>query len=305
MGQQIALPAYFDSAQPHDPVWGRLTAKQGPVAIAIFDDWDVLAGVKPSVRASGIQVFGYVSTHKGTVELDVCGALIDDWFTKHPDLDGIFVDEGPPLDTQHPEQLEPAWIWDYYGDNHGQGIYGYIKGKKSDARVFLSCVGCQDVGIFDVCDIAEVVEQDYARYTAKAWWDGASEPWWANPPAGKGVAHVVHSCPDDDGRSMRVAVGLSKRRGAAYVYVFDGGLAAYHSLPAYWDAETAAVADATADPCEIIADVLPDITRAIDDLDAEIRTAAGGEQARLIQAVARLREQRAEVEVILGECREG
>lgn len=305
MGQQIALPAYFEGAGPGDPVWERLAAGQGSVALAVFDDWDVLAGVKPRLRASGIQVFGYVSTHKGTLDPDVCRALIDDWFKRHADLDGIFVDEGPPLDSLHPEEMEPAWVGDYYGGHDGEGIYGYVKGKRPDARVFLNCSGCQDARILTACDIAQVVEQDCARYLSTAWWADTSAPWWTSPPVGKAVAHVVHSCPDDDGRSMRLAVGLSKRRGTAYVYVFDGSAPAYSRLPPYWDAETAAVATTPADPCEMLADVRQDVARSMDELGAEIASASAGDKPRLIQALARLTEQHAEIEVLLADCREG
>lgn len=305
MGQQIALPAYFDSSQPGDPVWTRLAARQGIVAFAVFDDGNVLAGVKRALRASGIQAFGQVSTHKCTVEPDVCAALIDDWFKQHADLDGIFVDEGPPLDTQHPEQPEPEWVWNYYGDHKGQGVSGYIKRKKSGARVFLHAVGCRDAGVFDVCDVAQIVEQDYALYVTDAWWTGASEPWWTHPPAGKAVAHVVHSCPNDNDWYVRVAIALSKRRGAQYVYVYDRGPGTYDSLPPYWDAELAAVADTPADPCQAIADVIPEISQAIDDLNAEIDNVNGDEKARLQEVAARLKERRAEVNVILKECRQG
>ncbi|MGZ3581137.1 MAG: hypothetical protein ACXWP6_00150 [Ktedonobacterales bacterium] len=153
-----------------------------------------------------------------------------------------------------------------------------------------------------MCDIAEVVEQDYAHYVVKAWWTGAQAPWWTNPPPGKTVAHVVRSCPDE--WSMRVAVGLSKARGAHYVFVYDDS-EIHTDLPAYWDAETAAVADMPAEPCQLIADVIPDITQAIDDLSARIDHATSDEKALLIQEVARLGVQHAEVTVTLNECREG
>ncbi|HEX8036463.1 MAG TPA: spherulation-specific family 4 protein [Ktedonobacterales bacterium] len=308
MAQRIALPPYFDDAQSPEALrdkLGKLATGQerGVVAIAVFDDWNALTEVKPILQASGIQLFGRVSTNKGAVERDVCAAFIDDWFRAHSDLDGIFVDEGPPIDARAPEQPEPDWVWDYYGDDSGEGIYGHIKRKNHDAKVFLNCPGCRDAAVFDVCDIAEVVEQDCANYVVKAWWTGAHTPWWTQPRPGKAVAHVVRSCPDE--WSMRVAVGLSKARGAQYVYVYDDGSALHPDLPAYWNAETAAVADTPTEPCQLIADVIPDITRAIDDLSARIDHATSEEEALLIQEVARLAEERAEVEVTLNECREG
>ncbi|MGZ3599519.1 MAG: spherulation-specific family 4 protein [Ktedonobacterales bacterium] len=307
MAQRIALPPYFDDAPSPEALRDRLGKlargqEDGVVAIAVFDDWNALTEVKPILQASGIQLFGRVSTHKGAIERDVCAAFIDDWFRAHADLDGIFVDEGPPIDTQAAQQPEPDWVWDYYGDVNGEGIYGHIKRKKSDAKVFLNCPGCRDATVFDVCDIAEVVEQDYAHYVVKAWWTGAQAPWWTNPPPGKTVAHVVRSCPDE--WSMRVAVGLSKARGAHYVFVYDDS-EIHTDLPAYWDAETAAVADMPAEPCQLIADVIPDITQAIDDLSARIDHATSDEKALLIQEVARLGVQHAEVTVTLNECREG
>jgi hypothetical protein len=303
MRQQIALPAYFDTSPPGAPIWQRLAAAQSAVGIAIFDDWDVLAGVKPGLQGSGIKLFGRVSTHKCTVAPDVCTTIIDDWFKRHADLTGIYIDEGPPIDIRDPEPLEPDWVWAYYGEKNG--IYGSIKRKHPGAQVFLNCAACRDERIFTVCDIAQLVEQSNADYSTKACWDGASLPWWTSPPAGKAIAHVVHSCPDDHDWAARVAIGLSKRRGAQYVCALDGNPATRARLPAYWDAELAAVADARADPCDVIADVLPDIARVIDDLDAELASATGDARVRLIQARARVAEQHAEVKVILEECREG
>jgi hypothetical protein len=303
MEQRIAVHANFGGSRAHGSLWGKLATRHDVVAIAIFDDWDVLAGVKSSLQASGIKLFGRVSTHKGTTPREVCSALIDDWFHEHADLDGIFVDEGPPIDSQTPEEHESEWVWDYYGDDSGQGMYRYIKGKKPDAIVFLNCPGCRDAAVFGACDIAEVVEHDYGHYMVRAWWTGTHEPWWTNPPAGKAVAHVVRSCPD--AWSMRVAVGLSKARGAKYVYVFDASSNVLSSLPAYWDAEATAVADTPAEPCQLVADVLPDITRAIDDLSAQLDRANSDDKGLLIQEAARLEMQRADVEVILKECQEG
>lgn len=305
--QQIAFPAYFEVSQPAHPVWQTLVAEgRDAIGIAIFDDWDVLASAKPVLQASGIRLFGRVSTHKGTVAPEVCTAILDDWFTRHADLAGIYVDEGPPLDTRHPEYLEPDWVWDYYGEKNG--LYGYVKGKYPGAQVLLNCAGCRDERIFTACDIAQVVEQDYVRYMTKSWWSGASQPWWTNPPIGKAIAHIVHSCPgshDDRDWAMRVAVGLSKCRGAHYVYVFNGDPAAGVSLPAYWDAELAAVIDSPAEPCDVVAGVVLDIEHALDDLDAETSGAIGDTSARLMQEISRLEAMHVEVEAILEECREG
>ncbi len=305
MDQQIAVPAYFDDAKRDDPVWERLAAAQGVVALAVFDDWTTLTRVKPRLKVSGIKVFGLVATHKATVELDVCQAEIDDWFRIHPDLDGIFLAEGPPLDTQHPEILEPAWVWDYYGDNHGQGLYHYIKRKKPGAKVFLDCAGCKDAGVFNVCDIAQVVDVDYARYKEKLWWLAASQSWWTSPPTPKTIAHVIPSCPaEEHDWSLRVAVAVSKARQAELVYVFDGEQSAYHTLPAFWQSEVVTVAANPADPCRLIDDVLSEMAAAVDDLAAAIDDTTGPEKARLIDDLARLGEQRAEIEVVLDDCHE-
>jgi hypothetical protein len=305
MEQRIAVPAYFDDAKRDDPVWERLAAAQGVVALAVFDDWTTLTRVKPRLKVSGIKAFGLVATHKATVELDVCQAEIDDWFRIHPDLDGIFLEEGPPLDTQHPATLEPAWVWDYYGDNHGQGLYHYIKRKKPGAKVFLDCAGCKDAGVFSVCDIAQVVDVDYARYKDKLWWLAASQSWWTSPPTPKTIAHLVHSCPaEEHDWSLRVAVALSKARQAELVYVFDGEQATYHTLPAFWQSEVVTVAANPADPCRLIGNVLSEMSAAVDDLAAAIDDTTGPEKARLIDDLARLGEQRAEIEVVLDDCHE-
>lgn len=305
MHQQIVLPISIEASQPPDPFLRRLAEGRNTVGIAIFDDWDALASLKPALQAfaPNTKLFGLVSTHHTSVALDVCTATIDDWYKRHPDLDGIYIDEGPPIDANDPEQPEPDSVWDYYGGKNG--LYGSLKRTHAGAQLLLNCAGCRDERIFTACDIAQIVQQDYALYTARAWWIGASRPWWTSPPIGKAIAHVVHSCPDDHDWAMRVAIGLSKRRGANYVYVCNDDPAAVASLPAYWDAELAAVADSPADPCDIIAGVLPDIAHALDDLDAEAAGATGDAKARLLQDMGRLDALLAEVRVILAECREG
>lgn len=300
MDQQIALPVSVDVARSRNLLSSTLASEQGVVDIAIFDDRTALRDVKSALQTVDIKLFGRVSTHKGTATRETCSVLINDWFKEHPDLDGIFVGEGPPLDTEAPEEYEPEWVWNYYGSDKGFGIYNTIKREHHGAMVCLNCPSCRDPAVFGACDIAEVVEQDYAHYSVKAWWTGASEPWWSDPPAGKAIAHVVHSCPDV--WSMRVAVALSKLRKARYVYVFAGGSEVPTDPPPYWDAETAIVASTPTEPCQIIADVLPDMAQAIDNLTAQLYAANSDERALLIQELARLEMRRAEVTVILNEC---
>ena len=280
--------------------WTESKNAIGIIGIALFDDKDELANAKSGLQASNIKLFGRVSTHKATATREACSILIHDWFKEHADLDGIFVGEGPPLDSQAPEAYEEDWVWDYYGSQSGHGIYNDIKNKHPTTTVFLNCPGCRDAAVFGACDIAEVVEQDYAHYSVKAWWTGASEPWWSDPPVGKAIAHVVHSCPD--AWSMRVAVGLSKLRMAKFVYVFAGGSEAPTVPLPYWEEESVTVADTPTEPCQIIADVLPDMTQAIDNLSAQLHSANSDERPLLIQELVRLKMQRAEVEVILKEC---
>ncbi|HZC78849.1 MAG TPA: hypothetical protein VE258_13950, partial [Ktedonobacterales bacterium] len=51
-------------------------------------------------------------------------------------------------------------------------------------------------------------------------------------------------------------------------------------------------------------DVLSEMAAAVDDLGAAIDDATGPEKARLIEDLARLGEQRAEIEVVLEDCHE-
>lgn len=300
MDQQLALPVSLDVARSRELLRSTLASGQGVIAIAIFDERDALKDVKSRLQAADIKLLGRVSTHKGTVTRESCSILIYDWFKEHSDLDGIFVGEGPPLAPEAPEEYEPEWIWDYYGSAKGYGIYNNIKREHPDAIVALSCPGCRDAAVFSACDVAEVVEQDYTHYALQAWWDGARELWWTDPPPGKAVAHVVHSCPDV--WSMRVAIGLSKVRKAKYVYVCEDRSEPFTGLPPYWDAETATVAATPTEPCQLLGEVLPDMTQAIEDLNAQLDHSTDDERPLVIERVARLEMQRAEVEVILKEC---
>jgi hypothetical protein len=226
MPQLIALPAFFDDEPPGSGLWRHITDAADVVDIAVFDDWDVLAGVKGRLKDAGIRVFGYVATGTGTVDPDVYGPHIDTWFERHPDLDGMFVDEGPPLDPEHPEEVEPTWVIEYY-----KAVYDRIKGNKATATVHLNCAGCRDVNVMTVCDQATIVEATYAQYNNPSWWQGAHRDWWLAPP--KPLGHTIHTVRSP--ANTREAVKLAKERKARWVYSTDCPSSDYGChLPKFW-----------------------------------------------------------------------
>jgi hypothetical protein len=227
---RIALPAFFEPSQPNDPVWDKLAEGRDIVEIAVFDDMDLLEGVKSKVVRAHIDPYGYVSTKTGTVPREIYEPVIDAWFERFRDLRGIFVDEGPPQDSENPAEKESQKILDYY-----EAVFDYIRRKPGPARVMLNCAGCRDVRVLDRCDYAVIVEKDFAHYNDPSWWNGASRPWWTDPPHHKRLAHVVYNVLTAD--DMRTVLALAQQRAATWAYAFDGDSGSYNRLPPYWTEE--------------------------------------------------------------------
>jgi hypothetical protein len=249
MFQGSVVPAYFDRSQATDPVWSQLeqAASRIPI-VAVFDDQNILGSVYNQVVAAGVVVFGYVMSDQGRVQQDEIEANIDSWFARFPDLSGMFVDVGPPLDVDNPEQKEPAEILAYY-----QAVHDRIKSEQPVGRtavaptVMLNCGGLRDANFAAACLDVAVWEQDYATYQSDGWWQaatGGGGGWWTNAQAsiGKLTAHVVQSVPQGGQAAMQKAISLAVQRGADYIYIYDSTSQSYGRLPTFWASEVSALA---------------------------------------------------------------
>lgn len=248
MLQGTVVPAYFDASAPTDPAWSALEQAAASVPIvAVFDDRNVLGGVWAQVASAGIQVYGYVLSDHGQPLLAGVEAQVDAWFTQFPDLTGMFVDVGPPLDGNNPETQEPADVRAWY-----ESVYGHVTGQHPPGRtaanaplLMLNCGGLRDQAFVAACLDIAVWEQDYATYVKDAWWNaaiGQGGEWWQDATAlGKKVVHVVQAVPQGDQVAMQQAIGLAQSRGADCVYVYDGTSVSYGRLPTFWDAEVGAL----------------------------------------------------------------
>ena len=231
--QNVIVPAFFTTAT--FPVnFAHMLKSVPPVSHAVLDlgfapgtgppqslqqFW---LGAVAQCHQAKIKVLGYIATANanGTVtQQQICTTgtgVVDQWYAYIPDLDGIFFDEGPVANS--------TAIAQFY-----QGIYQCVKAKHPTAVVLLNAAGFNDPNggwLTSACDIAMFIEDTFASYSAGF----SPASWWGKFPP-KRVMHTIHNRQQ---AQLYRALQLAKRRGAGYVYVFDGSSAAYDHLPAYW-----------------------------------------------------------------------
>ncbi len=97
VAQTIAVPAYFYPGS----YWTQLDQARSGVGIAVMNpdsgpgagpDPNYVAAVQ-SAEAAGITVVGYVYTRCGSRSIAAVEADINNYYSRYPDLDGIFLDE--------------------------------------------------------------------------------------------------------------------------------------------------------------------------------------------------------------------
>lgn len=197
-------------------------------------DWQHIVD---DAQALGIKVYAYCRTAyadtnpSGVAPLATVKANIDTYYTDHPTINGIFLDE--VTNTSGTTEL------DYYAD-----LYSYIKGKGGDATVLLN-PGTQ------------VPEAYLARGDIILNFEGSAATYIASFPGNTAYVtsyprdrfwHTVYEATTAQLRDDVIA--LSKTRHAGYVYVTDDAFTPnpWNDFPAatYWSDAAASITNAYA-----------------------------------------------------------
>jgi hypothetical protein len=222
--QNIAVPAYFDPGA----LWTQLQAAAPTVGFVVMNpnsgpgtasDPSYVSTVQLS-HTKGLKVLGYVYTSYGQRSSIAVHTDIDRYYTWYG-VDGIFFDEASTSCTNEP----------YYA-----ALSTYVKAKSSGAKTIINPGTQTQECYMAAADVVATFEDSYTNYvrsyTAPAWVAkyNASRFW-----------HIVFAAAS--AQNMQNAVGLSRKRGAGYVFVTsDTNPNPYDTLPQkYWGAELAAV----------------------------------------------------------------
>jgi hypothetical protein len=235
--QGQAVPAYFHPE--HDAAeWARLAASGPALVVANVADGPGLVREKSwaivlhDMRAAGSQVVGYVDT--GYLGLTGLGTwlgstLIDDWlgqilhdvntwYRLYGDaLTGIFFDQ--VAESGDGASIAPVF----------RRLRDHVHQLDSTAVTVLNAGAALPESFADLADVLVTFEGPCDAYLTTTG-DDCFEPLAWSPEPSQAIWHIVHHVPDA-ARAAEV-VALSKSRGAALVYVTDGGgLNPYSSLP--------------------------------------------------------------------------
>lgn len=229
-GLEIVVPAYFYPGQ--NSPWVQMTAAADEAPITAImnpgngpgnsQDNNYVSAVN-ALRAAGGRVIGYVYSSYGARPLAEVTADIDryrSWYA----IDGIFVDEMA--------NVGPAERLNYY-----KSIYDYVKGVDPKWEVMGNpgTTTIEQYLTWPTADRLMVFENVGAQYPGYA-----PSAWNANHDSDRFV-HLVHTEPSAD--NMETALGLAVQRNTGGIYITDDVMNnPWDRLPAYWQAEVAAVA---------------------------------------------------------------
>jgi hypothetical protein len=225
----LLVPAYFypspgsswsdlNAAAAQVPLTAIVNPASGPGGSA---DENYQAAVEALRRAGG-RVVGYVPTGYGLRPFEEVTEDVDryaQWYK----IDGIFVDEM--------SNSGAIAVLDFYGE-----LYNYVKSLDVSWEV-IGNPGTnthQSHALRPTADRFVVTENTGAAYQSYV-----PSPWYAEMDASR-FAHLVHS--EASGTTMADYVDLAQARHAGLIYITDDVLPnPWNSLPAYWDAEVAAI----------------------------------------------------------------
>jgi hypothetical protein len=235
--QGQAVPAYFHPE--HDAgEWARLAASGPALVVANVADGPGLVREKSwaialhDVRAAGSQVVGYVDTgYLGLTGLRTWlgSTLIDDWLEQilhdittwyhlYGDaLTGIFFDQV----TESGDGASVAPVF--------RRLRDHVRQLDPTAVTVLNAGAVLPEAFADLADVLVTFEGPCDAYLTTAG-DECFEPLAWQPEPSQMIWHIIHHVPDSERASEVIA--LSRRRGAALIYVTDGvGQNPYASLP--------------------------------------------------------------------------
>lgn len=229
----VLIPAYIYPAGEGIKAWDRLIAAAEKVPIvAIINAASGpgtqvnrdLGAVFERAGRSKLTVVGYVPLSYAKRPIAAVKADIDGWLKLYPGiLDGIFFDEQPSGADGVP----------YVGD-----CFAYARQRIKDARI-VSNPGTACAAEYPALPGKPLI----CVHENKTGPDAYRPPSWAGRFDADQVAVVLYDVPAGDAwqRSLREL----SRQGAGYVYVTDdSGANPWDRLPAYWEDEVAAIADA-------------------------------------------------------------
>lgn len=231
---EIIVPAYFYPG--NNSPWNAMTAAADDVPItAIMNPFNGPGNAKDNnyvaavdaFRAAGGRVIGYIYSSYGARPLAQVTADIDKYRTWYG-IDGIFVDEMA--------NTGPAQRLDYY-----RSIYNYVKGVDPAWEVMGNpgTTTIEQYATWPTADRFMVFENVGANYPAYV-----PSAWNANYDDEKFV-HLVHT--EASSTNMQAYLNLAVGRNTRGIYVTDDVMNnPWDTLPSYWEAEVAAVAQINA-----------------------------------------------------------
>jgi hypothetical protein len=221
--QRVFIPAYFDAS-----TWSQATAsKPAPSAMILNPATGVGAGNAPDpafqaavrhAQAAGTAVLGYSSTNSGLRPIAQIEADVRNYKAWYGVTD-IFLDSVNGIASELP----------YY-----EQLASYIHRIIPGSSVWLNPGIYPDQQYMSVGDVVMVFEGTYAQYR------NIQVPSWAHNFPPTKFANTIYGAPSSSQANM--AISLSQRRNAGYVYVTNlAGANPYNALPGYWPSEDSAV----------------------------------------------------------------
>ncbi len=226
---RLLVPAYFYPGGEGAAEWERLLKAPDPATITIIVNQDNGPGkaadpnftrVIEHARERRFTVIGYVRTDYGKRPAGDVKADVDRWVSLYPGVQGVFFDE----------QATKADRLNYYA-----GLYEYARKERGLSPV-IGNPGAECVEGYlrqPAADAVCLVEsnKEFALFRPPA---------WAADYQPRRFAALLHHVSGE--RRMRRYVEMMAEKRIGYGYVTDGDLPnPWGRLPAYWEAELAAV----------------------------------------------------------------
>jgi len=227
----LLVPAYFPPSRTGD--WGALADASAQVPLIAIANVFNGPGTEPradyrqvidALRRSGGRVLGYVHTSYTRRPLEAVASDVRNWGQWY-EIDGIFVDE-------------------MTNDGAAAGVE-YYRALRLEARarnrrwMVAGNPGTTTRETYLLAPAADML----VTFENRTGYDAYLRDTWTRRYEARRFAHLLYAISAPAG--MEAALDLSRRRGAAWIYVTDDDLPnPWDRLPAYWAAEVGAVREA-------------------------------------------------------------